>query len=192
MKLKAETDATKAIEANSVADKAIIATAKANAALKATVVIVDAPEAKFETTSTVELLSVNTAFGGNLTNTVTGDAPEAKLADSTAVEPISAADEIDVEAAEVNSDAAKGNSDVVAAEGNFAAAGDNFNAAGNVSATLSVKNKVVTTSAEAKFNASTPEADQANFDVAAEDNSDAAGDNCNAAGTAAAGAKATA
>ena len=45
MKLKAETDATKAIEANSVADKAIIATAKANAALKATVVIVDAPEA---------------------------------------------------------------------------------------------------------------------------------------------------
>ena len=127
-----------------------------------------------------------------MTNTVTGDAPEAKLADSTAVEPISAADEIDVEDAEVNSDAAKGNSDVVAAEGNFAAAGDNFNAAGNVSATLSVKNKVVTTSAEAKFNASTPEADQANFDVAAEDNFDAAGDNCNAAGTAAAGAKATA
>ena len=102
MKLKAETDATKAIEANSVADKAI-ATAKANAVLKATVVIVDAPEAnKFETTSTAELLSVNTAFGGNLTNTVTGDAPEAKLADSTTVEPISAADEIAVEAAEVN------------------------------------------------------------------------------------------
>ena len=72
-------------------------------------------------------------------------------------------------------------------------AGDNFNAAGNVAATLSVKNKVVTTSAEAKFNASTPEADQANFDVAAEDNFfDAARDNCNAAGTAAAGAKATA
>ena len=62
MKLKAETDATKAIEANSVADKAI-ATAKANAVLKATVVIVDAPEAnKFETTSTAELLSVNTAL----------------------------------------------------------------------------------------------------------------------------------
>ena len=79
---------------------------------------------KFETASTAELLSVNTAFGGNLTNTVTGDAPEAKLADSTTVEPISAADEIDVEAAEVNSDAAKGNSDVVAAEDNFAAAGD--------------------------------------------------------------------
>ena len=75
---------------------------------------------KFETTSTAELLSVNTAFGGNLTNTVTGDAPEAKLADSTAVEPISAADEIAVEAAEVNSDAAKkGNSDVVVAEDNF-------------------------------------------------------------------------
>ena len=69
-------------------------------------------------------------------------------------------------------------------------AGDNCNAAGNVAATLSVK--VVTTSAEAKFNASTHEADQANFDVAAEDNFDAAGDNCNAAGTAAAGAKATA
>ena len=125
-----------------------------------------------------------------MTNTVTGDAPEASLADSTTVEPISAADEIDVEAAEVNSDAAKGNSDVVAAEDNFAAAGDNFNASGNVAATLSVK--VVTTSAEAQFNASTHEADQANFDVAAEDNFDAAGDNCNAAGTAAAGAKATA
>ena len=54
-------------------------------------------------------------------------------------------------------------------------------------ATLSVKNKVVTTSAEAKFNASTPEADQANFDVAAEDNfAAAAGDNCNAAGNVAA------
>ncbi len=70
VKLKAEADATKAIEAHSVADKAI-ATAKANAALKATVVIVDAPEAKFEAISTAELLSVNTAFGGNLANTVT-------------------------------------------------------------------------------------------------------------------------
>ena len=60
-KLKAEADATKAIEANSVADKAI-ATTKANAVLKATVVIVDAPEAKFEITSTAGLLSVTTAF----------------------------------------------------------------------------------------------------------------------------------
>ncbi len=60
----------------------------------------------------------------------TDDAPEAKLADSTIVEPLSAADEIVVEAADVNSDA-------VDAEDNFAAAGDNFNAVGNAAAILS-------------------------------------------------------
>jgi hypothetical protein len=63
VKLEAEADAIEATAANSVADEAI-ATAKAYAVLKATVVIVDAPEANFEAKSAAELISVNTAFGG--------------------------------------------------------------------------------------------------------------------------------
>ena len=99
-----------------------------------------------------------------MANTVTDDAPEAKLVDSTTVESLSAADEIAVEAVDVNSDAA-------ADKDNFVAAGDNFNAAGSAAATLSVKADTI--SAGVKFNASTPEVDQANFDVATEDNFDA-------------------
>jgi len=179
VKPKAEADAIKAIEANSVAEKAIAA-AKANAALKAMAVTVDALKATATLSVKVDTTTAEVKFNASMdpaagkadvdATAIAAEAAGVKLTASTevklkaeadAIKSIEANSVVTVDAAEAK---VKATSTAEPVSVNTAVA-DKAVAGAKATAALTVK--VGTPPAEAKFKDSMPEANQVNFDVAA-------------------------